>query len=144
MAKKNNKASQQPLSPERYIRTRVRQLPIYKCYKNFKSDDTNSMLLTVSRLHPQGNITFGMYLLDRWCLGIKEAFWMFNVDKSELKKRLSYFDSGVSEDSVEISYVEAHNWVYGALNWAEEAGIKPHKEFDLAQYLLEPDDENVN
>lgn len=143
MAKKNNKASQQPLSPERYIRTRVRQLPIYKCYKNFKSDDTNSMLLAVSRLHPQGNITFGMYLLDRWCLGIKEAFWIFNVDKSELRKRLSYFDSGVSEDSVEISYVEAHNWIYGALNWAEEAGIKPHKEFDLAQYLLEPDDENV-
>ena len=34
MAKKNNKIIQLPLSPENYIKTRVRNLPLGKCYIN--------------------------------------------------------------------------------------------------------------
>ncbi len=43
----------------------------------------------------------------------------------------------------EVDYVEAHNWVYGAVDWAADAGIKPCKDFALARFVLEADDDRV-
>ncbi len=44
----------------------------------------------------------------------------------------------------EIPYVEFHNWIYGAIEFAEEVGIHPCKEFALTRYLLEEDDDNID
>ena len=43
----------------------------------------------------------------------------------------------------ECSYEEAHNWVYGAIAWAEEAGIAPDKSFAITKYMLEEDTDDV-
>lgn len=43
----------------------------------------------------------------------------------------------------EVSYNEAHNMVWGAIAFAEEAGIEPCKEFALAQYFLEDDTDDI-
>lgn len=43
----------------------------------------------------------------------------------------------------ECSYEEAHNWVFGAIAFAEEAGIEPDKSFNLTQYILEEDDDDI-
>ena len=34
-----------------------------------------------------------------------------------------------------------HNWVFGALEYAAEAGLAPHKDFAVARYLLEDDED---
>ena len=44
---------------------------------------------------------------------------------------------------IQVSYNEAHNLIFGAIAFAEEAGIKPSPEFALTQYLLEEDTEDV-
>jgi hypothetical protein len=36
-----------------------------------------------------------------------------------------------------------HNWIYGAIAWANEAGISPHKSFSVTQYMLEEDTEDI-
>lgn len=143
MAKKNKKTTQQVFKPEQYLRTKVRQLPIYKCYKSTVPSDTRQMAIFVARQHPQGNITFGGYMLDRWCLGVKDALWEFNVDPSVLEDYMSKMNGTGGQVVEEIDYVEAHNWVYGAHDWAADAGIEPAKDFALARYILEPDDDNV-
>ena len=43
----------------------------------------------------------------------------------------------------ECSYDEAHNWIYGAIAFAEEAGIEPDKSFNTTQYMQEEDDDNI-
>lgn len=141
--KKNKKVTQQQqeVRPEQYLRTRVRQLPIYKCYNCVSKEDSREMVVVVARQHTQGYITFGVYMLDTWCLGVTGAIWKFNVDKSDMGSLLNRF--GEHHQVNEISYVEAHNWVYGAHDWAAEAGIQPAKEFALAKYILDPDDDNV-
>lgn len=143
MAKKNKKTPQQVFSPEQYLKTRVRQLPIYKCYKSTVPGDTRQMAIFVARQHPQGNITFGGYMLDRWCLGVKDALWEFYVNPSELDGYMAEMNGKAGQVVEEIDYVEAHNWVYGAHDWAADAGIEPAKDFGLARYILEPDDDNV-
>ena len=41
------------------------------------------------------------------------------------------------------SYDEAHNCIYGAIAFAEEAGIEPDKSFKITQYMLDEDDDNI-
>ena len=43
----------------------------------------------------------------------------------------------------ECSYEEAHNRVWGSIAYAEEAGISPDKSFQLTQYMLEEDTDEV-
>lgn len=43
----------------------------------------------------------------------------------------------------EADYIEAHNLIYGVLEYAEEAGIQPHKDFRISEYILEPDNKDI-
>lgn len=140
MAKKNKK-QQQNFSLEQYIRTKARQLPIYKCYIGDNAGNSREKLAMVIRQHAGGTFTYACFLLDCWCIGVKDAFCDFSVSESELDRILSHYERGMRVR--EVSYVEAHNWIYGAVDWATNAGIDPCKEFALAKYLLLPDDDEV-
>lgn len=52
---------------------------------------------------------------------------------------------GVFRDGIyeEISYVEAHNLIYGAIEFAEEADIEPYRDFNVAKYILEEDTDKI-
>ena len=41
------------------------------------------------------------------------------------------------------SYNEVHNLIYGALEYASEAGIPPHKDFAITKYMLEEDTDDI-
>lgn len=140
--KKKTNQQQKAVKPEDYIRKNARRLPVYKCYKAVGAFDEGMLSIVVVRQHPQGSFTFAGYLLDNWCLGVKDTFWRFNVGNQELEELFSLFKER-QNPLEEIEYVEAHNWVYGALEFADEAGIKPCKDFGLTKYILEEDDNNV-
>ncbi|MDE5553840.1 MAG: DUF1186 family protein [Muribaculaceae bacterium] len=69
-------------------------------------------------------------------MGVKDAFYTMRGDKSSLE----YF---LTKGFVEIPYEEAHNIIYGAISFAEDAGIEPHKNFEIGQYILEEDTEDI-
>lgn len=142
MAKKKKKQQQQqqPLSPERFLREKVRSLPIGKCYINTGYESADEGYIIVTREHKGGKKTVGCFLVDPMCLGVKDCFCrvrMDEIDFEELMERFEY--KGIRE----ISYEEAHNRIWGALAFAEDAGIKPEKGFALAQYVLEEDTEDI-
>ena len=140
MAKKKNKKTQQ-LSPVQYIRTKARSLPVYKCYVGDKEGNTREKSVLVIRQHSGGTFTYGAYMLDCWCVGVKDSFYGFSVMNYELEDLLGRFEERMNLR--EVSYVEAHNWVYGAADWAANAGIEPCKDFALTQYILQADDDEV-
>ena len=80
-----------------------------------------------------------MYLVDAYCLGLKDSFYRLRIEDYELEDIVSH----PNQEFRECSYEEAHNWIYGAIAWAEEAGIKPHKSWALTRYMLEEDTEDV-
>lgn len=147
MAKKNKKQQQHgsgnsSFSPEKYLRTRVRALPLGKCYKFYDETECGEIIIVVSRIHPDGDITYAAYLLDLYCVGVKNTMWNFHQSENTVKEMLAEF-SMENDCMDEIPYVEAHNWVYGAMEFALEAGIDPCKEFSLTRYVLEEDNEDV-
>jgi hypothetical protein len=133
------------LSPEKYIRTKARSLPLGTCYLNQGWKESGMAFIIVTREHVNGNLTFAIIQVDLHCLGVKDAFWNFNVSSLEVDKIIeTQNENSNGEDPLtEVDYVLVHNIIYGAVEYAEELGFKPHKDFNLVQYILEEDDEHI-
>lgn len=138
MAKKN---SYKPAFNESdYIRQRVRTLPVGKCYMIPDWEETGETVAIVTRCHPKGTFTVGTYLIDTFCLGVKDSFYRFSINEYDLEELLRNYSNVKIE---ETDYAVVHNLIYGALEFAEEAGILPCKEFSLTQYILEEDTDAI-
>jgi hypothetical protein len=137
---KSKKVIQLPTTPENYIKTRARNLPVGKCFINEGWAETGFASIVVSRNHINGNYTFAVYLVDLFCLGVKDTFYDFNVN-TEFTDLLDKLKS--QQQMEEIDYPLAHNIIYGGVEYAEDLGFKPHKNFEVSQFVLEEDDERV-
>ena len=141
MSKNKDKNPLQNITPENFIKTRARLLPLGKCYVSSDWQEKGLVTLVVTREHTNGNFTFGLFLVDLYCLGVKETFYVFN----EQEKYHAFLNVLKEEEGIEeCPYALAHNIIYGAVAYADDLGFKPAKEFALTQYLLEEDDANVD
>lgn len=132
-------AKQSKLSPENYIRTKARNLPLGNCYINANWQSFGMATIIVIRKHTNGNFTVGVYLVDTFARGTKDTFYRFNIDKQSLDEIID----GTGSQLTIADYVLVHNIIYGANNFAEEHDFKISKEFRTTQYILEEDDDNI-
>ena len=135
--KKKNKQQQPPMSPLRYLKERMRSVAIGKCYMS-SGRDAGLITVIVSRQHTGGNISMASFLVDLFCMGVTDADYKMRISPMEFQSLINQ-----APDMSECSYEEAHNRIYGAIAFAEDAGISPCKEFALAQYFLEEDTEKI-
>lgn len=142
-SKNKSKGQQHPaLSPYRFMREKARTLPLGKCYIAPPDWQESGMAhVIVSRVRPSGNLVMAAFLVDTFCLGVKDAGYHENMPSSDFEEYLSNYRKGMGLE--EISYNEAHNIIYGAMAFAEEGGIKPIKEFDPAGYILAEDTDDI-
>lgn len=138
MAKKKQKKQQQQqsLSPEQYLKQRARTLEIGKCYMT-DIEKYGIGLVIVTRNHNGGKVSMAEYMVDIYCLGVKDSSYRLRIEDYEMEDIVDRIDAK------ECSYHEAHNWIYGAIAFAEEAGIEPDKSFKLTQYMLEEDTDEI-
>jgi hypothetical protein len=127
------------ISPKKYIQTRARSLPIYKCYVNSEWEEAGMANVMVLRQHVTGSTTGAVFLVDLKCLGIKDTFWMFNVPEEDFYERLPGFE----ERFEEIDYTLAHNIIFAGHDFAMDFDIAPHKDFAVTKFILEEDDDNI-
>lgn len=127
------------LSPKKYIETKVRNLPIYKCLVNKNWKDAKIADVIVMRKHANGNITAGIYLVDLLCLGVKETFFFFNQSEEHVMSKF-YLTEDMPE---EIDYATAHNIIYAGHDFAMDCDIHPHKDFAITKYILQDDNDTV-
>ncbi len=139
MSKKKAAKKQASLSPENYIRQKARNLPMAECFVTPDWKEAGECNILVARRHTNGNYTLGFYLIDTYCLGVKDAGYRFNISESEYYELKENFGGNLEP----VTYNEAHNIVYGALAYAEDLGFSPHKDFGVAQYILEEDTEDI-
>ena len=147
MANKKNKkkpAKPQPqMSPANYIKSgRARLLPISECWISPDWKDSGLCSIVVARKHTTGNVTFGTYLVDTYCLGLKNTMAVFS-------KPLFQYEDFVEQmfqahgGKMSVDYVVVHNIIYGAIAYAEDLGLKPEKDWALSQFILEEDTEDI-
>ncbi|MDP3431673.1 MAG: hypothetical protein Q8T04_01730, partial [Bacteroidota bacterium] len=140
---KNNKGKViQMLSPENYIRKKVRTLSIYECLVTSEWEEKKMTSVLVARNHTNGNITVCSYLVDLLCLGVKDTMFLFNVPVHQYEVFKQKVNGNM--EMTEVDYTLAHNIVYAAIEFAEEFGFKPHKDYEsVTKYMLEEDTEDI-
>ena len=136
---------QRQLKPDEYVRTKARQLPIYKCYVNDYWLNTGLTMVIIARQHKTGNFTLGYYYADTYYRGLFNSGTYFNYTQKELDYYVSLLVSHSKDKHmvVEIDYSLAHNIIYGALDLAKKNGFEQCKNFETAKYILEDNDGKV-
>ncbi len=143
-AKKTTQVQQQNMTPEKYVISgRARKLPIYECFINKGWENDGLRSLVVTRKHTTGNVTYGIYLVDAYCLGLKSTTFRFNQPYFEYAPFVNMIFETHDFGKEKIDYALAHNMIYGGVAYAEDLGFTPDKDWKITQFLLEEDTEDV-
>ena len=135
------KPSGQTMTPKQYfLAGRPRSLELHECLINGGYQDNGMAVIVVARKHKTGNITFASFMVDIFCLGVKDAGPSFNRLEEDYEHYKSQMYNNFSEGETPISYDLAHNIIFGAVDYATKLGFKPHKDWEYAQFILEPKD----
>jgi hypothetical protein len=76
------------------------------------------------------------YLVDYWCLGVKDCFGPRKMDRYKYKQQLHSVYSAFEEGYCEITPEQAQSIIFGAIDYASGLGFIPHKDFERAKAHL--------
>lgn len=142
MSNKNKSQAQVKQSPEKYIKTQARSLPIHECLINSGWKDSMMANVLVTRKHNNGHFTFALYVVDLYCLGIKTSEFFFNHTPEQYNDfKKEYFP----EEHFEcVNYALVHNVIFAGLEFANDYDFKPCKAFtQYTQFVLEEDSDDI-
>lgn len=118
---------------------RAREFPIHECLINPDWDEEDGgglARILLSRRQTDGRILFGAYLVDVYCLGLKNTWCNANFSPGEYRRDVVerlYFDVEPKECPVDL----AHQIIYQAIDYAGRFGFRPQKDFKWSQHILE-------
>lgn len=89
--------------------------------------------ILISRRRPDGKIGLCVFLLDVFCLGIKDAF-LLGMSDDEYDSKIAEIRNGADFRSVEASYVR--KLIESAEAYAEDLGFSPAPNYHIAKKYL--------
>lgn len=103
-------------------------------------DGTEGLLTAVvaRRRRHRRRITTCVYLVDAYCLGVKNAMGPDDVDDRGLRSLTGYAFSGYSAPPVSAPIDLVRDLVLGAAEYANGLGFAPHPDFGQARLHLGP------
>lgn len=116
-----------------------RDYPLYGCWIMEGWQETGITPVIIARIQANDRIMFGVYLVDYYCLGVKDAYTKADYSRNRFTHELPTFcDYALVTCTVEL----AHELIYGALEYAEKLGFEPHPDFyrQKADLMLDPPD----
>ena len=126
------------ISPLIHVR-QARNYPIEGCWIRKDWKESGLAVVVLARRQPDGNFVFGNYLVDYYCLGLKNTY--FNVDVPPGEFRHDYLpEMFQGTPALDISPALAHELIYGAIEYAAQFGFKPQRDFRDSQWILDPSD----
>ena len=142
MKKKENKKKDSQLSSTttHFITEEMRLLKIGPCFMSTDIQEIGLGLVIVGRIHQSGKISIAFFLVDSFCLGVKDCGYKLYLKQDEIEDILNMF---YNFDFKPCSYEEAHNMIYGAVHFAEKGGVKPNENFELMKYFLAEDNAEI-
>jgi len=127
-----------PTTELRYIR-QARNYPIEGCWIRRDWEATGLAVIVLARRQPNGNLAFASYLVDYYCLGLKDTACYANIPPRQFQQDyLSRFFPDVPPR--DISPALAHELIHGSVEYAAQFGFQPHRDFKHSKSLLDPPD----
>lgn len=117
----------------------ARKYPVHECLINPSWKEGGLATILLSRKQRDGRIIFGVYLVDIFCLGLKNTYC--NADFSLFEYEQDVRDHiSQNEPLIDCPVPLVHHLIYGALDYASKLGFKPQKDFKMSRYILERKD----
>ena len=121
----------------RYYLQHAREYPILGCWVMEGWHEEGITPVVVARQQDPDKVIFVVCLVDLYCLGVKDAYANADIALRKFHENLPNMCSGAPEPcSVEL----AHEIIYGAIEYAERYGFKPHMDFagQFCDQILDP------
>jgi hypothetical protein len=135
--KKTKKANppRKKFSLPNYVREHARKLPFHAAYVSSNMFGVGLGHVIVARKRLNGQIVTATFIVDVYCLGVKDGFVRLQAEYEfeELVVSLRKIDPHLETCAIEY----ACSIVYGAVDYAQQCGFEPAKEYKLGKYLLE-------
>lgn len=125
-------------SPSAIIR-RARAFPILECWisAEWQKDSPGLVEILLARQQPDGDICYGMFLIDKFCLGLKNTFARANCSRTRYEDEFhTHLFQHVTPTPCPPEL--AHQMIYASIEYATQFGFTPEKDFTLTQCLLAP------
>lgn len=106
---------------------------IYECFISEGWDAGGLATAVVVRKLPNGKYLIGTYLVDVFCLGLKNTFYNVNVDYDIIVELLDR----APQKMVKADYENIRSITLGAIEYAGKLGFKPDKDWDWSRYIIE-------
>ena len=84
----------------------------------------------------RGRYQLCVFLVDYWCLGVKDALGPRSCNRNEFASSMNQIFKNFPEGYREISLQQAQAIVLGAEEYAEHLGFKPHSDFNKSRPFL--------
>ena len=127
------------IKPENYIRKHARKLPFHECLIRADWKEVGLSPVIISRKRTNGNMVAGTYIVDLTCLGIKDTSFIYEIDAYSYAENIKHMGKEMKVNFIKIEPLLAQNIIYGAVEFAEDCGFEPHKDFTrVTEYLLDP------
>lgn len=120
----------------RAVATQYARYPIHEAFYSDVLDQGISNVI-LSRRAPDGSIAAGVFLIDFYCLGVKNAFFALMEHESkyeEFKANLLASSPGVALRNLHPTCLR--KMVEGAVDYARDLGFPPHKDYAQAAPML--------
>ncbi len=92
----------------------------------------------VSKIQDNDHYAYVIFKVDTYCRGVKSVEMGCNLTESEYQNRKTEYLNTISKNEPHnLAYL--HNLIYGAYDFAEQYGCKAHKDFGIAENILNTD-----
>ena len=117
------------------ILQQARNFPILGCWVMEGWQEGGLTPVVVARKQPEERVVFGSFLVDLFCLGVKDALWKSDVSRKQFERDLPHLCSEMPEP---CDASLAHELIYGSIDYARRYGFEPHLDYAKASLVLGP------
>lgn len=101
------------------------KFPIYECKVLGSWNEGGLSPVHVVRKLNENRYVLVSYLVDFWCLGVKDVCLKFGLSKTDL---INIYK--MNDGLVDVSYEEARSLILGAVDFAKAIDIDPHSDWN--------------
>ena len=111
------------------------QAPLYECWerKGLFEPDAGMGTVVVTRKTPGNQVLMATFLLDVFCLGVKDTYCML-IGENEYRFRLQQIEK--HQDLVKVHPACAKKLVEDAQTYAETLGLSPHRDYGFTKRIF--------
>jgi hypothetical protein len=113
---------------------RAEKWPVVEAFAGTHLWDEGIGYLVIARQEPEGGLVFAVFLVDVYCLGVKNAFWR-EGSRADLKELIRQLEKGQAMGPIAPACLA--KIVKGAVEYAQSFGFPPHPDYRHASMLLE-------